>query len=480
MRRACDECGRPNRAIVRNDGGHTYCATCYSRCFSRRPCATCGVTTRLHVSKEPRQCSGCRWAGPCARCGREGFELGRRTAYGAVCKPCSTYFREKRLCAQCRVAARRIVRREQNGEQILLCQRCAYSGHRTCYRCHRHRPVAAVEGGRPVCRACMGGALGRCGDCAGPMPAGRRVRCESCYFWSLLRRRAGISAAALGSLAVAEAFLEYAQWLGGHSGPVRGARLISKHLHFFLAMEQHWSEVPTSEQLLAAYGPARLRRSRLVMTFLASRGCGVLSPGDKVAAAEWMRINAAVEAVPAGTPVHGLIASYRDALIARHESGQLKLTSVRLALRAATGLLLASVERPRALPDQKSLEGYLKARPGQRAGVVGFVNHLRRQGGAALVLPKKRIPSVAESAQRVAAELRRHLVGDDRPDCDRSRVLTLALQYFHGLSRNTAQRIAGDLPLSRHGDGTWFVMIRRRRYWLPGEIAARCLRPSEP
>ena len=190
MFRQCDECGRTAFRIIRNDVGHRYCATCYARCFRHRACGGCGLTARIRVGSDPARCEACRWKGPCVRCGRENFELGRRTQFGPACGACAAYFRDKAPCTQCGAPSARLVRVLRAGIVARLCERCQRSEHRTCCRCRRDRPVAAMESGRPVCAACAGGATRVCTTCDEPMPAGRVSRCEPCYYRDLLRRRA--------------------------------------------------------------------------------------------------------------------------------------------------------------------------------------------------------------------------------------------------------------------------------------------------
>jgi len=480
MHRKCDECGRTAHRIIRNDRGHRYCATCYAQCFKRRACSACGVFARIHTKEEHPQCEACRWAAPCVRCGRPGRELGRRTEFGPVCNACSPYFREKAACAICGVLSSRTVRAQREGLPIHLCGRCGSTGHQTCHQCRRHRPVAGLEGWRPVCAGCKGGAVSTCRDCGGTMPAGRRARCETCYFRDLLRRRAKISSAALSAPRVSSAFLQYADWLGEHAGPVRAARLIVKHLSFFREIEKRWVDVPMSGQLLEAFGTPGLRRHLLVMKFLEDRRRDGLSVASKVESSEWKRINAVLDGIPPKTPAHALLCGYRIALLAKYESGGIKLTSLRLSLRAAKGLVLASVENPRSLPDQGSVENYLRARPGQRAAVSGFVTYIRREGGHQLILPKARARTSVQERQRVEAALRQLILRGALKTGEECRLLSLALRYFHGVSRKAAERVSRPMALTLGAWGAWYIAIDGHRYVLPNEVAERCRTDASP
>lgn len=353
---------------------------------------------------------------------------------------------------------------------VRICGKCQRAEFRTCSRCHRHRKVASIEADKPVCRACSEGGLKECASCGDLMPAGRGSRCETCDFRARLNKRAAISAAALGSPTISQAFLDYSEWLCRHAGAAKASRLITKHLHFFQEIDRRWTEVPSSAVLLDAFGTAGLRRALLVTRFLAVRTGDAVGADAKAESAEWGRINAACVGIPIGTPARALLERYRDALLWKHESGGLKLTSVRLALSAAKGLLLASAESPRALPDQASLLRYVKGRPGQRAALSGFVGHLRREASLQLVMPKARVATSAQKRRDVEAQLKSLLVQRALKPQERRRLLCLALRHLHGLPSGTAMRLGRPELLAKGSTGDWHLLIDGRKYWIPTEV----------
>jgi hypothetical protein len=250
--------------------------------------------------------------------------------------------------------------------------------------------------------------------------------------------------------------------------------LILRHLSFFLEIEKRWATVPTPEVLLEAFGTARLRRSLLATRFIAERSGAPLSAARKAEAAEAARVERALDGVPPGTPAFAVLSSYRDLLLARHRAGRIKLFSVRLALTAARGLIVASENRPRSLPDQVSLDAYLRTRPGQRAALAGFVSHLRRHGSGELLLPKKRRRSSVEARSRVESELRRLLAGQLESGNGERKLLALALQYIHGVPRKTAMQYGDPRALAQSADCSWFLPVRGKRYWMPSDVVHRC------
>ena len=316
-----------------------------------------------------------------------------------------------------------------------------------------------------------------CASCGEPMPAGRGSRCETCDFRDRLKRRAAISAAALASPTISQAFLDYSDWLCRHAGAARASRLITKHLHFFQEIDRRWTDVPSGAVLLDAFGTAGLRQALLVMRFLAARTGDAVGVVEKAESAEWGRINAACVGIPIGTPARALLERYRDALLRKHESGGAKLTSVRLALSAAKGLLLASAESPRALPNQASLLRYVKGRPGQRAALSGFVGHLRRVADLELVLPKGRVVTSGQKRRGVEAELKRLIAQGYLTPQERRRLLCLALRHLHGVPTGTTRRLGRPERLAKGPAGDWYLLIGGRKYWLPTEVI-EAIRPD--
>jgi hypothetical protein len=306
------------------------------------------------------------------------------------------------------------------------------------------------------------------------MPAGRVSRCESCYSNDLLQRRAAISVAALTSPPIAACFLRYAKWLGTCVGSAKASRLVVRHLGFFREIERRWAAVPSTEELLEAFGTARLRRNMLVTRFFEDQCGDSLSAKKKADAADFSRIDRALDGIALGSAARSVMSSYREALLEQRDTGRLKVRSVRLALTAAKGLILASEDSPRGLPDQASLDAYLRTRPGQRAALAGFVSHLRRHGSGELLLPKKRRRTSVETRSRVESELRRLLASERESGVGARKLLAMALQYFHGVPSKAAGRLGDPSVLFKSADGDWYIRIDGRRYWIPVEVAIRC------
>ncbi len=81
------------------------------------------------------------------------------------------------------------------------------------------------------------------------------------------------------------------------------------------------------------------------------------------------RIDAIMASVPAKTPAARVLEDYRRILTDRIASKKMKLRSVRLGLRPAASLLIATDDAGAKLPTQKAPDQYLRKSPGQKAAV---------------------------------------------------------------------------------------------------------------
>ena len=109
----------------------------------------------------------------------------------------------------------------------------------------------------------------------------------------------------------------------------------------------------------------------------------------------------------------------------------------RLALAPAAGLLEAALRLGRAVPDQKTLDAYLRKVPGQRTAVSGFVAHLRDGNGAKIAVPR-RDPQAARRKRRwmLRIELLELMRENESGAAAKRRWIVVALLYFHDVARN--------------------------------------------
>ena len=464
--RECDECHRGRVKIARVHRGERYCQTCYQRMFKRRMCTKCGNFARLPRFEPDAICLKCENARPCVRCGRKKYRTGMRTPYGPACIPCSAYFKAPEPCEACGEESRWLSRSKQLGHDLRVCPRCARANHRTCEACRRHRPLEASADGRKLCRACREQGEVPCPECGRLMPAGCGERCWECYWAQLARRRTELYSAGLASPALGKRFVDFSTWLLEKTGGRKTALNLYRYLEFFQEIERAWEDIPEYAKLLERFGARELRRHPLATRWMEESGLITINAKMREEDSDRRRIEATLNLFPAGSTERDLLDEYRNALHQRVQAGALSVRSMRLALTPAAGLLKTAAQRQRMPPDQKTLDRFLREKPGQAAALSGFVSHLRQTRAAELTIPN-RSARARDRARR--DKLRPEMLAlmqkaDNTKPVDR-RWVELALQYFHDLPAHAGSTVT-DAEMTQDADG-WSVTFKGQRYWIP-------------
>jgi hypothetical protein len=102
------------------------------------------------------------------------------------------------------------------------------------------------------------------------MPAGLGRECTDCYWRRTFHKRLEINSEGFSSQTFTEEFKAYGLWFIDQVEAKKAALLINKHMLFFVEMAQHWSSLPSYDQLLKAFGADWLRRSSLKRARLSS------------------------------------------------------------------------------------------------------------------------------------------------------------------------------------------------------------------
>ncbi len=468
----CDECGKTVEKIWRVRKGHRYCATCYARVFKRRLCPRCGNFARLPKDDPEARCRTCETAGPCVRCGKQEYRVGRVTPYGPVCNSCAPHFRVAEPCEVCGTPSGRLTRVNRLGGERRLCPKCARADHATCVACRRHRLLNQAADGRMLCKACMNYGEIPCPSCGISMPAGRGKICESCYWTETCNKRVQMDCAAFVAPSMAEAFAEFGAWLRSEIGPKKAALGIHRYLPFFLDLEKMTGDIPSYEQLLSHFGAEGLRRVQLPMRWLQmTKG---IEP-DSIAQrqdSEQNRISAILNSVCENTVAGQVLRAYENRLRIKSSQGKLSLQSIRLALRPATNLLLAADIGGSRLPDQTNLDAYLQKAPGQRAALSGFLSFLREAHALHLVpfVDAKRVEKLRR--RKLEKEMLKLLGGDSDAITYNRNWLSAALAYFHGLPRKVGMTIP-EVQVESDAAGGLSVTWNDQKYWIPDFGSAR-------
>ena len=488
----CDICESLISRATRIESGLKYCASCYARAFKRRLCSGCGDFKRLPVADEHAVCKACYAAQPCARCKRSGRPVGRITSYGPVCNSCAFTFSVPQSCGACGRPSQRLTTKLTEQGRRKVCPRCARADHRTCGACRRHRPCTLGEDGVYRCKHCATAGEIPCSSCAQMMPAGRRSRCENCYWLERFAREASQLGELIHGAEARRTFVQFATWLSGRGELVRATRRLKSHVQFFVALDTEVGEALDPDRLMATFGSARLRRFQLVVDWLREqRGVAFTSLGKQMDA-ERRRVAAMLQEMPSGSLAAIALADFNDELAQRHTAGTITLRTVRMALRPALALFQLADPSGQRWPSQSTLESYLATSPGQRAAASTFVGYARTRLSLQLRLPPK--GKAASAAARTALErlVRRELLERNATGSELSKWLLLGLRYFHRLTSAQARAVLASAQQRDAGDGVE-LHTGEATFWLPkplsigafsadalSKIAARAIREAGP
>lgn len=474
MEKRCDECGRPTPKYHRIHKGSGYCASCYARLFKPRRCPGCNEIARLHVGEPEALCRRCERNVPCVRCGKLNYAIGRMTPYGPVCNSCSVYFREERRCAICGKLSRRLSRISRLGVEEPICPACQRKDRGTCFRCHRDR-LLFDDGttGHRVCKKCRDGGIVPCPRCHQPMPAGRGLSCERCYWTALAVKRAATASEVFPVREHAEIFRDFAEWLCGEIGERKAAITLLRYLPFFVEVASLGTRTPPYPKLLQHFSATGLRRNLLPMRFFEAKVRVVVDEQQKQDNSDQRRILATLSSVPSMGRFRELLDQYHTFLRLKLVAGKTRLRSVRLSLTPAAALVSIAAKAGHALPEQDDLSQYLGSTPGQRAAVTGFVNFLREACHVPLQMPVKkegRDPFLVR--RKLEWSIAQQLRSDLWEPSARTALLANALRYFHHMPVRAAKQVATTGALMTTSDGRTFVSHSGNEFWLPAEVSA--------
>lgn len=462
----CDECGRQMSKTHCVHKGRRYCSTCYPRIFKRQMCPKCGNFSRLPKDDSAAVCRKCENDKPCARCGKDGYTIGKITPYGPVCNACSPHFRKSEPCEMCGAPSARLTRASRLGHDRRVCPKCARADNGICQACTRHRQLQQAPDGRMLCRACLERGEIPCPKCRQSMPAGYGSQCRSCYWTGLLEKRIQMDCAAFSAPAMAMRFEAFGNWLLAQVGEHKAALTVHRYLPFFMEIERQWQDVPEYAALLVHFGAAKLRRVLLPMRWMEAAGLAMPDVAAKTNDSDRRRIVATLDKFALGSKERSLLDDYREALMENMKAGRMTLRSIRLALSPAAALLrLASVMEHMPL-DQGVLDAYLAKTPGQRAAVSGFVRYLREARGAEIALPVADPGRVKQQRRKkLEADLVALMKEDGAGDEFKRRWISVTLAYFHGLSKKVGRMLQPEDVVQ--ADEGVVVTLNKASYWLP-------------
>lgn len=291
-RRACDGCGCFLKKAHRIHKGAEYCGTCYKRQFLQGTCPKCGSAAIYHKSEQKvppcgpcerseRRCSRCDKFAPRARLAKvrttapDSGELVFRTV--VACPSCFPYFSEEKPCGICGKLSQRLAGSRHLAEGVKACSSCVNAAtHATCSRCRKHRKVAMVEDGKPMCRGCSGGvpAEHACPDCGKAVSGAGESRCDACVIRSRLQREVELQAAALDRPWVAALYRDFGEWSFSRGVPTPVLpTAVAKAAPFFRALDAdpYVRQPIISEDMVRIFSSKTLRANLNATRYLCER-----------------------------------------------------------------------------------------------------------------------------------------------------------------------------------------------------------------
>lgn len=435
----CDECGRLVSKFSRIEKGRHYCSTCYARCFKQRPCPGCGIPNRLLVSDPAAHCRKCAAVRPCIRCHRSGRALGLILPQGPVCNACYVYFREPQRCSVCSQLVRKYSRSVP--DQAVVCLKCAGNDNKTCGVCRHHRRCTARSDGTWICRKCEREPYTICQGCQAPVEPGRNGRCEACYWQGRCKHKGEQLTEMFHLEPVRQAFASYMGWALRHTDAERLCLALTRHVEFFITLDQHPNAVWDEAFVLRVFGTGKLRKYELPTRWLQEQQALVLLPEAKQANAEIQTSRKLLQSLPAGSVAGAVLQAFFDELHARVEAEKIKPRSMRMALRPAVSLLRAASPECAAMPDQAALNDMLRRAPGQRAAVSTFLEFLKTRYSIELAAHQSAAHRLVHPREKLGAKLA-EIAKSSRRDAKARRLWDVtALRYFHYLRKTQAQEL---------------------------------------
>lgn len=455
----CGECGRGMLKAHRIYHGRRFCLACYSRVFGRRDCPRCSLPARLPKSDLSAVCTKCELDVPCIRCGKVEYKIGKVTAYGPACTSCAVYFRISRASA--------VPEHPNNLAASMADAPSAQSPLRaTCGSCRRHRAIAILLDGIPHCKLCVDTGPVPCPMCNKAMPAGRGTRCEDCYWRETFFKRVALDEAGLATKRIAFLFKEFGTWLIGTVPSQKAALSIHRYFPFFSQLDAVWGEIPTYEKLLKHFSAEGLRRVRLPMRWLIETARVTVDANLREETSERRRIEAIGSSLREGTMPAKLMTAFKADLYNRNALGEIKIRTVRMALRPAAALLTICEAEGRSMPSQVTLNRYLAKVPGQSAAVTGFISFINSRFGAGISLELSTTQAASTSRKRLEKRLIALTTAAKEDLQFRRQWFSVALSYFHGLPLSVGRQVK-DANVTVLPDRNFSIIVHGKDYWIP-------------
>ena len=363
------------------------------------PCGACGGRTKFRDESGKALCRICAIKDrKCLRCQKPLPRASYIVKEGALCWPCSVYYREPRGCPVCGQLSLRLARDRKRGIDQPVCERCRSKGMINCKVCGKHRrPAGTLSDGKIVCRRCLerGENPFICSSCGQEGKQHSKTICITCYFKKLASKRFRSALTMLTHHWVKDAFKGFYEELIEHQNPNKVASAsLERYFIFFAKLDATFQDPSkiTATGIMDAFGQEGLRVQAIPYGYLVkTKIIPEIQQEELESAGQRQRQNAMMEEIR-GCWYESLMERFRshlDLVRNRYEERGWRGKKARFTQRTVTSGLMAAknflkhldaVQGVRSVQgiQQHHLEQFLLAHNGYAASIGAFVRYINR------------------------------------------------------------------------------------------------------
>ena len=458
--------------------GKHYCRKCYDKLFHVKTCSVCKMKRKIYYALKIPICKFCQVKNkPCIRCKKTDYIPGAITKHGAICNSCAKYYRDNKICSNCKVKNTTVSNRTLlDGTRKLLCQKCYNKTLPTCSSCrYRRKPYSyLISNKKPLCKICSTEVDRKCKICNNAIPAGWGNICSECSNQKTLNKKVDFIRKTLSSQ-IAIYFYEFSIWLKARRGVLFTANHIQNYQVYFYDINKLYTQnnkMPTYKKLLTYFPKATSNKYRLVNSFLAEKNLIHIDRKLKEEFADYNLIEKYLNVFNKNDYRYKIIQDYYRRLKVKLSVGKITIKSLRLALTPAIKYLKYCGNFPNLKPNTYSLEGYLWCSPGQKSSITEFVNFLQKNYNFKISIKdiaKPTLTTVRESQGIMKQRLIKFLRNQEEISIHKNYFLKVLFGCFHRIY--IPDNIFIDIKtIKKKNKQDYYIRLCREDFYMPKYI----------